>query len=894
MARQKIVKLAQKISGMPKRYTENDPEYYGIECVCTDEMADLLLKMKMRVPMTLEEMAKCSGYTLERTTELAKEMAWIGLLEYVDIDGVDHYTLQIYAPGIMEFMMMNIPLVEKYPQIAKAFVEITGNVGGIVSMVPVGGAGNGMRVIPIESALPSGSKIASYEQISAWLDKSDIFAVGPCACRTARRIMGEGCGHLEEDICIAIGSVAEYMIKTGRCHEITYEEALEIIKRAEDDGLMHQVSNVDGDGKVLGICNCCRCSCLGLQTSLKFNTPNLSRSNFVAKVDDSKCVACGQCVEYCPANAVKLGQKLPTHNGPVKYAQAELPDEQRWGSDKWNLDYRDSKVNTEPTGTSPCKANCPAHIAVQGYLKLAAMGRYRDALALIKKENPFPAICGRVCNRRCEAACTRGGIDEPLAIDDVKKFIAEQDMKSEHRFVPPVVNETGKQYDEKIAIIGSGPAGLSCAYYLACRGYRPTVFEKDKQIGGMMIKAIPSFRLEKDVVESELEVLREIGVEFKTGVEVGKDVTIEQLREQGYKAFYLAIGLQGARKLGIPGEDAEGVCSGLSVTKRVNAGENVQMPGKVVVIGGGNVASDIARTAVRCGADRVDLYCLENEQDMPMGESDRSECREEGIALHPGWGPVEIGSSDGKVKNIRFRKCLSTKADDGSFAPTFDDAECVTVDADWILLCVGQSVIWGDLLNGTKCEAGSIVKADPLTWQTAEPDIFAGGDVATGPKFCIDAIATGKQGAESLHRFVHPGQSLTIGRDRRIFHELNKDDVVISDYDHTPRQKPVQKAGTPTATLHDLRGTLTEEQVRKETERCLGCGRTVVDQNICLGCGMCTTKCMFDAITLERKFDAPMIPHEKMMSVIGPYTVKRGIKIVRNDLLKAVGRKRES
>ena len=209
-------------------------------------------------------------------------------------------------------------------------------------------------------------------------------------------------------------------------------------------------------------------------------------------------------------------------------------------------DYRDkNRINCYDTGTAPCKTACPAHIAVQGYLKKAAQGKYRDALALIKKENPFPAVCGHVCNRRCEDACTRGTVDQAVAIDEVKKFIARQDLEAENRYIPPIVPPTtGRLFEEKIAIIGGGPAGLSCAFYLAEKGYRPVVFEKNEKPGGMLVYGIPSFKLEKDVVDAEIEIIRQMGVEIRCGIEVGKDITLDELRAQGYQAFYLAIGCQ--------------------------------------------------------------------------------------------------------------------------------------------------------------------------------------------------------------------------------------------------------------------------------------------------------------------------------------------------------------
>ena len=875
--RKKIVALAQKIAMSKKEFTEQDPEYYALECVVSDEQADVALSMKVRAPISPEKLSQKCGKSLEETTRILEELLVIGVVEATRERGELEYVLPIFVPGVMEFMVMNVKQVEKFPQIARAFEQLSLKpMKNVTQMIPMGGSGLGMHVIPVEEAIPADSKTASYEQLSYWLKKYDYFAVGDCSCRVSRRLMGEGCGHLEKDMCIAVGDLAEFAVKTDRARAITYDECLDILKKAEDNGLVHQITNVDGSDKIFGICNCCRCSCFGLRTSQFFNTPNMSRSNFVAKIDDEKCVACGQCVEYCPANAVKLGQKIASKS-PIIQPETILPDDHEWGEQMWNPNYRDSKVNVVPTGTAPCKVNCPAHIAVQGYIKLAALGKYRDALELIRKENPLPAVCGRICNRRCEFECTRGDIDQPIAIDEIKKFIADQELNPATRFIPQKMHDYGK----KIAIVGSGPAGLSCAYYLAIDGYDVTVFEKETRLGGMLTLGIPSFRLEKNVIDAEIDILKEMGVKFKTGVEIGKDVTIPALRTEGFEAFYIAIGAQGGRKLGVEGEDAQGVISGVDFLRKINQGVPADISGKVVVIGGGNVAIDVARAAVRTEAASVAMYCLESEKEMPASADEIEEATEEGITVHNGWGPKRIIVEDGKVKGAELKKCTAVFDANGRFSPAYDEKETITVEADYILVSIGQSILWGNLLVGLSVDlnGNGTAKADELTYQTREADVFVGGDACTGPKFAIDAIAAGKQAAISLHRKVWPGQSLTIGRDRRVYKMLDKGDVIVDDYDHTPRQKPNRVPTDVKACFIDQRCTFTEEQLKKETERCLGCGVSIIDQNICLGCGVCTTKCKFDAITLEKKFDGKMIPLEKAPETIMLYAAERQQKI---------------
>ena len=896
--RPKIAKLVamitDRVPAKLKGVKGNDPEYWGLADLVTDEMADVALKMGVRKPKTIGQLMKLTKLEREPLQKLLDDMAWVGLIEYnwENLDGKNpnhekRYVLPQFVPGSAEFFNMRRSQMDEHPQVAAFFERMTFlPLEKITPMVPPGGAGIGMHVIPVEKAIETENEAVGLEKISYWLHKYEgKYAKSMCSCRASRQYLNEGCGDDPESWCIAVGDMATYIVETGRGEYITYDEAMAIFKKAEDNGFVHQITNIDGEQKIFGICNCNVNVCNALRTSQLFNTPNMSRSAYVARVETDQCVACGRCVEYCPAGAVKLGQKLCTKDGPVEYPRQELPDAVKWGPDKWSIDYRDkNRINCYDTGTAPCKTACPAHIAVQGYLKLAAQGKYREALQLIKRENPFPAVCGRICNRRCEDACTRGTVDEAVAIDEVKRFIAQQDLDAETRFIPEkVIPKVDGEFSEKIAIIGGGPAGMSCAYYLAEKGYRPTVFEKESRPGGMLMNAIPSFRLEKDVVEAEIDVLRALGVEFRCGVEVGKDITIAQLREEGYKGFYVAVGLQHGGALAVPGGDAENVISGIDFIRGVHLRDEKALKGRVVVVGGGNIAADVARTAVRCGADSVSLYCLEGYEEMPMGEEDRSECEREGIAIYAGWGPKEVQTENGKAANIAFVKCLSVKDESGRFAPVYDENTVQMAPCGTVLYCIGQRAEWKALLAGTQVEfnPNGTAKADPVTYQTAEPDIFVGGDAYTGQKFAIDAIAAGKQGAISLHRYVQ-GATLTIGRDRRQFIELDKKNALIAvdSYDNTPRQR-IGYNDALRKTFRDERVAFTAEQVKAETARCLGCGASIVDPNKCIGCGVCTTKCAFDAIHLhrERPECTHMIPAEDKMKAILPYMVKREIKI---------------
>ncbi len=916
---EKIFKLAKEITDRAKvllgleKVTTDSPEYWGIDSALkfvadkygrkmSEDVLDLALCMKKRVPMTFAQMQKKTGLETSHLEKVLAAISDCGLVEYhwENLDGKNpahekRWVLDMFVPGSAEIMVIHPDMCDEQPKIADFFERMAYlPLAGLTEMVPPGGAGIGMHVIPVEQAIPAESESLDIEHLSHWLKKYEgHIGVAVCSCRKQQRIRNEGSGDIEAEWCIGVGDFADYCRETGKGRDITYEEAMAILKRAEDRGYVHQITNIDGENKIFGICNCAVGVCNALRTSQLFNTPNLSRSAYIAESDATKCTACGKCVETCPAGAVRLGQKLCTMDGPVEYPRQELPDDVKWGEEKWNKNYRNENgiIQTWPTGTAPCKVACPAHIAIQGYIKMASEGRYRDALKLIKKDNPFPAVCGSICHKYCESACMRGSVDEALAIDDIKKFIAEQDLKEEHRYVPAMNSSTGAAFDQKIAVIGSGPAGMACAYFLAIEGYKPVVFEKEAAPGGMMMHGIPNFRLEKDVVKAEIDILKEMGVELKCGVEVGKDVTIAELRQQGFKGFYVAVGLQSGGKLGVPGEEAEGVMAGIDFLRNVNIGGGQQLSGKVVVIGGGNIGADVARTAVRCGAESVTLYCLESYDEMPMGEEDRSACEADGITIRAGWGQTEIVADGGKCAGIKFRKCVSVKNAEGRFAPVFDDAVTEDTACTTVLYCIGQKVEWKELLKGTDVEfnRNGTVKADPVTYQTAEPDIFVGGDVYSGQKFVIDAIAAGREGAVSLHRFVNEGQSLTIHRNTRRFVELDKEKVVLPAESYKKPARAV--AGVDQAkvrTMSDERLSFTEEQIKSEASRCLSCGRSVVDPNKCIGCGICTTKCEFDAIHLSRKLPecSKMIMAEDKLKAIGAYAAKREIKIIKKALKK--------
>ena len=886
--RQEILDVANMIgrvkAGSSRENIPYGPEYYALAACLDEYQAKIAMHLGFREKRSAAQIAELANEPIDKVTEACEHFAWAGIAFVNNVDGVDVYWHDIFVPGHLEMMVNNKELVENHPEVGEAFYYYGSKRGPMAAgIMPIGGGP--MRVIPIERSIDGNSKHASYEEVSKHIEEAHMFSVSDCSCRTSRESMGEGCGHLKEDMCIQLDHAAEYYIRTGRGREISKEEAFDIIKRAEDNGLMHSIPNLDTPGHTHAICNCCGCGCYAMRLANEFVNNDIVRSNYKSEVDEDKCVACGECVDVCPTNALRLGQKLCSVT-PINEVITEVtPRNTDWTEEKWNSDYRQNRKNSLDTGTAPCITKCPAHIPVQGYIKLASQGKYNEALELIKKHNPLPAVCGRICPRLCEEDCTRGDIDEAVAVDDVKKFIAERDLDKENRYMPIKRHDYS---DKRIAIIGGGPAGLTCAYDLSIDGYDVTVFEKQNKLGGMLTLGIPSYRLEKKVIEAEIDVLRDMGVKFETGCEIGKDKTIQGLREEGFNGFFVAIGAHSGRKLGLDGEDSNEVISGVDFLRNVNLGEETPVSGKVVVIGGGNVAIDVARTSARLSnVTRTDIFCLESREGMPAHQEEIVEALEEEIVINNSYGPTKIISENNKVVGVEFKKCLSVLDSEGNFNPQYDENDTKVVECDFVLLSVGQTFNYGDLFKdeAVKLTNRNTIAVDSITLQTSVEDIFAGGDVQSGPGLAIDAIASGKEAAISLHRYVQNGQSLIFGRDTHSYISLDKSNLNIEDYDSIKRQKTKHVDGKQAKqTFNDLRGTLTEAQVKLETNRCLGCGATKADEYLCVGCGACTLKCKFDAIKLVRVHDEKGFEIEDLPKQVIKKVVVRKAKIAANKI----------
>lgn len=848
----------------------------ALNSVCTEELAGVALKFPEpknkyeagSKPLSAVEMAQLNGGDPELWEKQLMECGKIGLLEMqYGENGEVLFALATIFPGLAEALMTLNPTPE-----GAYWYEYFLLHAGLQPFINTPTGRGSLRAIPVRESIKTGSQIMSFEEIEPYFQSAEYISVADCPCRTAARTLGHGCEHTHKDICIQLGQYAQSYIISGRARRINKEEVYDILRKAEREGLVHQVGTFDIEHGAF-ICNCCGCSCALLKRANILNLSESSRSNFVAEVNPDNCVGCGACVESCNGNALSLGTCYAEN--PPRLSQHPDPSETDWTEDLWDPDWNKRRMVNEQ-GTSPCKTFCPAHISVQGYIKKAGEGKYADALKIIKRDNPFPAVCGRICPHDCEKECTRNLIDEPVAIDDIKKFIADKELNSEFRFVPKIYDN----YNKHIAVIGAGPAGLSCAYYLAADGFKVTVYEKEEKLGGMLRFGIPSFRLEKDVIESEIDVLRELGVKFVTGVEIGKDITLQELRDKGFDAFYIAIGAQSGRGLGIEGEDSIGVESGVDFLRKVNLDQAEKLSGKTIVIGGGNVAIDVARTAVRFGSDETLMFCLEQKEEMPALPEEQQEAIEEGVSINNGWGPKRIITENGRAAGVEFMRCTSVFDSEGRFSPVYDDKDLKTVSCDNVLVSVGQSIVLGDLLKDSDVvvTGRNTIEVDGITLQSAAEDVFAGGDVITGPKFAIDAIAAGKTGAISLKRYLL-GNSLTLKRERE-YHPLEKDNVKLEGFDRMPRQRAVKPEKQSTDMLKDNRVNLTEDQVRKEAARCMGCGITVVDPEKCVGCGVCALRCEFDGIRLVRRYDIePLDSVGDFMKIKGKYMMDRMQKI---------------
>lgn len=549
-------------------------------------------------------------------------------------------------------------------------------------------------------------------------------------------------------------------------------------------------------------------------------------------VDTSKCTACGECTKVCPIDVPnQFDEGLRDRKAAFKLYPQAMP----------------SAFAIDKRGTAPCKATCPAHVSIQGYIALMNQGKYREAIEVFKEAHPFPAICGRVCHHPCEGVCTRGDVESPLAIQYLHRFLADVDQKSGDAYVP----EVDERREEKIAIIGSGPAGLSTAYFLARRGYGVSVFEKLPVAGGMMAVGIPEYRLPRDILAAEIGVIEKMGVEIKTGVQFGQDITLDSLNADGFKAVFLATGLHKSRRLNVEGEDLPGTVEGVEFLRNVALANAPQLGKKVVVIGGGNVAIDVALTAKRVGADDITLVCLEKREEMPAWDYEVEDALEEGITIMNGLGPKRFLEREGNLSGVEFMTCTSVFDDQGRFNPSYDETDLSTLEGDTVIVAIGQAA---DLSfaekDGIQVGPRGGLKADPVTLETPLPGVFAGGDVFYGPKSVVEAVESGKEAAESIHRYLN-GMDLREGREKEWSYEK-------PDIEGETRTSRVPMQTLPleerSGNFREIALGFGEDEAKTEASRCLECG-------ICSECYQCVKACLAEAV------DHQMAPVEKTVEV---------------------------
>jgi len=526
-------------------------------------------------------------------------------------------------------------------------------------------------------------------------------------------------------------------------------------------------------------------------------------------------------------------------------------------------------VSADKRLTSPCKAECPAHMNVQGYVALVAKGKFQQALKLMKEDNPLPAICGRVCDHPCESSCSRGEIDEPVAINAIKRFVADLDLSVETRYVPSIK----ERKNDKVAVVGSGPAGLSCAYFLAREGYQVTIFEKAPVLGGMLTTGIPSYRLPQKLIEAEIQVILDMGVNMKTGVEIGKDLTIEQLRREGYRAFFIGIGAQECKTLGVEGEDLEGVYPGIDFLSKVNLGEPPAVGKRVAVIGGGNVALDAVRSARRLGGEEACIIYRRSLDEMLAIAEEIEECQDEGIPINTLTQPVRFIGKNGRVRQIECVKMQLGEPDEsGRRTPEPVAGSEFTIEVDAVITALGQETDWACLTPECACQLTDwgTMNVDPLTLQSDDPDIFAGGDAVTGPRTVIEAIAGAKEAAISIDRFMR-GEDLREGREKEwvVAARVQKEKYHAAKRAQMPMLEPDDRVNN----FDEVQLGLTVESAVEEAKRCLGCGCACIqacpydviqfdlEAGISHKCNLCSERthvgelpvcaevCMTDAIT---------------------------------------------
>jgi heterodisulfide reductase subunit A-like polyferredoxin len=555
-----------------------------------------------------------------------------------------------------------------------------------------------------------------------------------------------------------------------------------------------------------------------------------------------KCTSCGLCAPYCPL---------------------EVPAEYNEGLSRRSAAYINFPQAIPATYSidreiPPCVNRCPVNLNARDYVGLIAQGKYLESLDVIRERLPFPGIIGRICNHPCENVCLRGEkVDQPIAICALKRFVADYEVGRREMPVPEIEPDKGK----KVAIVGGGPSGMTAAINLRRAGYGVTLFEAQDKLGGMLYWGIPAYRLPKDVLERETSIIDLLGIDVRYNTTVGKDISLKDIQTE-YDAIYIGVGAQGGRTLGLENEDSTGVLSGVEFLRLANKKQPVEVKGRVLVVGGGNVAVDVALTARRLGASEVHMVCLEKREEMPASAWEVEQALEEGVKIHPSWGPKGIRLENGGISGVDFQRCSEVFDEEGRFNPRFDECILKSFDADMVILAIGQSPeteFAREIMELNIARTGWI-QADSISLATSVPGIFAGGDVVTGPKTAIEAISQGLEAAESIKRYLE-GRDLKEGR-------CAKETELVVDVPQDIERR--FRAVVPTLSLEERKGfeevelVLDEMTAKAEAERCLNCRR-------CLGCKLCEEACKPGAI------DYMMGPEELRINV-GSIIVASGLE----------------
>jgi heterodisulfide reductase subunit A-like polyferredoxin len=544
-------------------------------------------------------------------------------------------------------------------------------------------------------------------------------------------------------------------------------------------------------------------------------------------IDEEKCTGCGNCTEVCPVNINDaFNCDMGTRKAIAKHYAQATP----------NI------FGILKNGHSPCKVECPANINVQGYVQLIKKGKYIEAVNLIRERNPLSAICGRICNHPCETKCTRNNVDSSVAIRLLKKFASDKEMEAIESGALKMPEE--KPYPaqaKKVAVIGAGPAGLTAAADLAEQGYAVTVYEAAPAAGGMLRYGIPEYRLPKKILDYEVELIRRKGIKIAYNTRIGRDIKLEQLRKDN-DAVFISVGIQNSRKLGVDGEDKTGISYGVEFLRQAGDTSNPpRVKGKVVVIGGGNVAVDVARTAARLGAASVEMVCLEQRGEMPASIEEVTQTLEENIAINNGWGPKRV-LGNGKADGIELKRCTRVYDENGRFSPVYDDKDTTSLKADQIIVAIGQAMDGGINNESDIALERGIYKADKVTLQTSLKGVFAGGDDVNGASSVIRAVAAGKRAAESIDRYLQ-GEDLLGGRFESTVKPL-PEELLPSTKDKAKIAR-AEAATLPAkdriTNFDEVEGSLTEAQAIAEAERCLNC-------SLCSECLQCVGACDQKAI----------------------------------------------